>query len=242
MDVPIRTVPASTVDSSGTGRNTGMVPTGANQLRIGNPATSGGAEHASAVSRSVSGFAQSRQPVPDFTGQATSSLNACIKVPGLGKPTVNRGRIYATYEAIKNVNISDKSFAIFCTSKMIYINSVMRRQRRWHLVGLERMEICSKQVPKLELNFRKHPPRNRGQGKNWEDKVERELLASRMSCELPGDALDSSPQQSYAREITLDEIEWMKRHIGEHGLDTAVGVNDTQTEYWISRGEGLNKG
>ncbi|KAJ6549955.1 hypothetical protein B0H19DRAFT_889939, partial [Mycena capillaripes] len=36
---------------------------------------------------------------------------------------------------------------------------------------------------------------------------------------------DTSPRQSYTRDITLEDIEWMKRHITEHGLDTAVGVD-----------------
>jgi hypothetical protein len=36
---------------------------------------------------------------------------------------------------------------------------------------------------------------------------------------------DSSPRQSYTRDITLDEIEEVKRHIKAHGLDTAMGVD-----------------
>ncbi|KAJ6557459.1 hypothetical protein B0H19DRAFT_872703, partial [Mycena capillaripes] len=47
-----------------------------------------------------------------------SALNACIKVPGPGKPTANRGRIFAIPEALRKVD-SDKTVALFCTSKMV---------------------------------------------------------------------------------------------------------------------------
>jgi hypothetical protein len=36
---------------------------------------------------------------------------------------------------------------------------------------------------------------------------------------------DSSPRQSYTRDITLEEIEEVKRHIKAHGLETAMGVD-----------------
>ncbi|KAJ6603333.1 hypothetical protein DFH09DRAFT_899117 [Mycena vulgaris] len=51
-------------------------------------------------------------------------------------------------------------------------------------------------------------------------------LNARMARELAPEPVDMSPRQSYTRDITLKEIEWMKRHIKEHGLDTAVGVDD----------------
>ncbi|KAJ7094862.1 hypothetical protein C8R44DRAFT_535318, partial [Mycena epipterygia] len=44
--------------------------------------------------------------------------NSCYKVPGPGKPTADRGRIYAIYEALCRVD-SDKTLVIFCTSKMV---------------------------------------------------------------------------------------------------------------------------
>jgi hypothetical protein len=47
----------------------------------------------------------------------------------------------------------------------------------------------------------------------------------RIARELASEPMDTSPRQSYTREITLEDIEWMKRHITEHGLDTAVGVD-----------------
>jgi hypothetical protein len=36
---------------------------------------------------------------------------------------------------------------------------------------------------------------------------------------------DTSPRQSYTWDITMEEIEAMKRHIKAHGLDTAMGVD-----------------
>jgi hypothetical protein len=45
-----------------------------------------------------------------------------------------------------------------------------------------------------------------------------------MAIELATEPADTSPRQSYTRDITLEDIEWMKRHISEHGLDTAIGV------------------
>ncbi|KAJ7929850.1 hypothetical protein B0H13DRAFT_2310238 [Mycena leptocephala] len=36
---------------------------------------------------------------------------------------------------------------------------------------------------------------------------------------------DTTPLQSCTRDITLEDVEWMKRHITEHGLDTAIGVD-----------------
>jgi hypothetical protein len=36
---------------------------------------------------------------------------------------------------------------------------------------------------------------------------------------------DLSPRLSYTRDITIEEIEAMKRHIKAHGLDTAMGVD-----------------
>jgi hypothetical protein len=49
---------------------------------------------------------------------------------------------------------------------------------------------------------------------------------ARMARELATELPDTSPRQSYTRDITLEDIEWMKRHISEHGLDTAVGVDE----------------
>lgn len=48
---------------------------------------------------------------------------------------------------------------------------------------------------------------------------------ARMARELAVEPVDTSPRLSYTREITLEEIEDMKRHIKEHGLDTACGVD-----------------
>ncbi|KAJ6548910.1 hypothetical protein B0H19DRAFT_889830, partial [Mycena capillaripes] len=36
---------------------------------------------------------------------------------------------------------------------------------------------------------------------------------------------DTSPRQSYTRDITIAEIEAMKRHIKAHGIDTSMGVD-----------------
>jgi hypothetical protein len=47
-------------------------------------------------------------------------------------------------------------------------------------------------------------------------------MARELATELP----DTSPHQSYTWDITLEDIEWVKRHISEHGLDTAVGVDE----------------
>ncbi|KAJ7153959.1 hypothetical protein C8R43DRAFT_818999, partial [Mycena crocata] len=44
---------------------------------------------------------------------------------------------------------------------------------------------------------------------------------ARMARDLENEPVDTSPHQSYTRDITLEEIEEMKRHIKEHGLDTA---------------------
>ncbi|KAJ7032921.1 hypothetical protein C8F04DRAFT_958347, partial [Mycena alexandri] len=49
---------------------------------------------------------------------------------------------------------------------------------------------------------------------------------ARMARELNAHELvDTSPRLSYTREITLKDIEEMKKHIKEHGLDTSVGVD-----------------
>ncbi|KAJ7448992.1 hypothetical protein FB451DRAFT_1532138 [Mycena latifolia] len=49
---------------------------------------------------------------------------------------------------------------------------------------------------------------------------------ARMARELTKDPIDTTPRQSCTREITLEDVEWMKRHIKEHGLDTSAGVDD----------------
>lgn len=49
---------------------------------------------------------------------------------------------------------------------------------------------------------------------------------ARMARDLADEPLDTSPRQSYTRDITLEEIEEMKAHIKEHGLDTAFGVDN----------------
>jgi hypothetical protein len=49
---------------------------------------------------------------------------------------------------------------------------------------------------------------------------------ARMARDLTAELIDTSPRQSYTRDITLEDIEWMKRHISENGLDTAVGVDN----------------
>ena len=46
-----------------------------------------------------------------------------------------------------------------------------------------------------------------------------------MAKKLKNPPPDTSPRQSYTREITIEEIEEMKRHIKAHGLDTAMGVD-----------------
>jgi ribonuclease HI len=48
---------------------------------------------------------------------------------------------------------------------------------------------------------------------------------ARMARELAFEPPDTSPRQSYTRDITLEEIEEMKLYIKEHGLDTALGVD-----------------
>jgi hypothetical protein len=48
--------------------------------------------------------------------------------------------------------------------------------------------------------------------------------------ELTSNPIDVSPRQSCTHDITLEDIEWMKRHIKEHGLDTSVGVDDFSYE------------
>jgi hypothetical protein len=49
---------------------------------------------------------------------------------------------------------------------------------------------------------------------------------ARMARELATELPDASPGQSYTWDITLEDIEWMKRHISEHGLDKAIGVDE----------------
>ncbi|KAJ6455306.1 hypothetical protein C8R47DRAFT_924557, partial [Mycena vitilis] len=43
----------------------------------------------------------------------------------------------------------------------------------------------------------------------------------RIADDLRQPPADTSPRQSYTREITIEDIEDVKRHIKEHGLDTA---------------------
>ncbi|KAJ7181567.1 hypothetical protein C8R43DRAFT_835792, partial [Mycena crocata] len=50
-------------------------------------------------------------------------------------------------------------------------------------------------------------------------------LNARMNRELKDPPPDTSPLRSYTRDITLEEIEAMKRHIKAHGLDTSMGVD-----------------
>jgi ribonuclease HI len=56
---------------------------------------------------------------------------------------------------------------------------------------------------------------------------------ARMNKQLKGALSDTSPRQSYTRDITMEEIEAMKRHIKAHGIDTAMGSH-TKTA-WIFR-------
>jgi hypothetical protein len=53
---------------------------------------------------------------------------------------------------------------------------------------------------------------------------------ARMARELNQNRIDKSPRQSCTRDITLEDVEWMKRHIKEHGLDTSAGVDDFSYE------------
>jgi hypothetical protein len=48
----------------------------------------------------------------------------------------------------------------------------------------------------------------------------------RMADELRQPLADTSPRQSYSRDITIEEIEAVKRHIKAHGQDTTVGCDD----------------
>jgi hypothetical protein len=49
---------------------------------------------------------------------AGSPLNIGLKVPGPGKPTADRGRLYGIHAPLERTDI-DKTLVIFCTSKMI---------------------------------------------------------------------------------------------------------------------------
>jgi hypothetical protein len=53
---------------------------------------------------------------------------------------------------------------------------------------------------------------------------------ARMARELNQNRIDKSPRQSCTRDITLEDVEWMKRHIKEHRLDTSAGVDDFSYE------------
>ncbi|KAJ7111243.1 hypothetical protein C8R44DRAFT_933374 [Mycena epipterygia] len=59
------------------------------------------------------------------------------------------------------------------------------------------------------------------------DSFNSEQLAfnARMNKELKHPPPDTSPQQSYTRDITTEEIEAMKRHIKAHRIDTAMRVD-----------------
>ncbi|KAJ7127264.1 hypothetical protein C8R43DRAFT_897521, partial [Mycena crocata] len=48
---------------------------------------------------------------------------------------------------------------------------------------------------------------------------------ARMARKLTHEPMDTSLLQSYTRDIALEEIEEIKAHIKEHGLDTALGVD-----------------
>jgi uncharacterized protein YecE (DUF72 family) len=48
---------------------------------------------------------------------------------------------------------------------------------------------------------------------------------ARMAKELTQNPIDTSARQSCTREITMEDVEWMKRHIKEHGIDTSAGVD-----------------
>jgi hypothetical protein len=50
-------------------------------------------------------------------------------------------------------------------------------------------------------------------------------MSAEMNKDLKGPLPDNSPGQSYTRDITIEEIEAMKRHIKAHGIDTAMGVD-----------------
>ncbi|KAJ7208419.1 hypothetical protein B0H12DRAFT_1034272, partial [Mycena haematopus] len=47
-----------------------------------------------------------------------SPHNIAVKVPGPGRLTADRGKLYAIYETLCNAP-DDKTLLIFCTSKMI---------------------------------------------------------------------------------------------------------------------------
>ncbi|KAJ6514446.1 hypothetical protein C8R47DRAFT_916337, partial [Mycena vitilis] len=66
------------------------------------------------------------------------------------------------------------------------------------------------------LNFPKVPPASFN--------AEQLAFNARMAKDLRPPP-DMSPRQSYTRDITIKEIEEMKRHIKAHGLDTAMGVD-----------------
>ncbi|KAJ7208418.1 hypothetical protein B0H12DRAFT_995449, partial [Mycena haematopus] len=55
--------------------------------------------------------------------------------------------------------------------------------------------------------------------------AEQLAFTERMNKQLKHPLPDTSPRQSYTRDITLGEIEAMKRHIKAHGIDTAMGVD-----------------
>ncbi|KAJ7070409.1 hypothetical protein B0H15DRAFT_756313, partial [Mycena belliarum] len=53
---------------------------------------------------------------------------------------------------------------------------------------------------------------------------------ARMASDLTEDQIDTTPRQSCTRDITLKDVEWMKRHIKKHGIDASAGVDDFSHE------------
>ncbi|KAJ6537552.1 hypothetical protein DFH09DRAFT_930715, partial [Mycena vulgaris] len=47
-----------------------------------------------------------------------STLNRSLKVPGPGRPSSDRARVYAIYEALREVD-PDRSILMYCTSKAV---------------------------------------------------------------------------------------------------------------------------
>jgi hypothetical protein len=72
-----------------------------------------------------------------------STLKICVKVPGPGKPTADRGRIFAIHEALGKVDL-DKTLVIFVRRRWSYANCAMLLQTRWLSDGLVRTGIYSR--------------------------------------------------------------------------------------------------
>ncbi|KAJ7149464.1 hypothetical protein C8R43DRAFT_835786, partial [Mycena crocata] len=131
---------------------------------------------------------------------------------GEDSPEKDTGGSHRGRAKVHALQFALRSELLACESPREFWDFVRKRTDPRQRKSKVTVEELSKDF-EARLNFPQVTPRSFN--------AEQLAFNARMANELKDPRPDSSPKQSFTRDITIEEIEAMKHHIIAHGLDTA---------------------